>query len=173
MSPEVCRRVVVALFVLVGAGSLLTACGSDGPPRQAGDCGFFSQDKTGRRSSMAFQRRACTDPEAVLRLIAVKSKSACADPAYGREYGRRGIGRTRYHDCAQINARVGECVNDAEAQYAHLYKLRKVACGTAGAYRVDTRIDRNDPQVCGLRVPTAKAVAVTFRNPPLSYCFVR
>ncbi|MFE1592180.1 hypothetical protein [Nocardia sp. NPDC058705] len=135
---------------------------------RTGDCGYYTR---AARGGWDFHRRACTDPDAVLLITNGWSTQKCAtgDMPFARSRQKNTRSPTKYL-CTHLNAKVGECVNDPGNVNAHLYRIRKVPCGT-GVFEVDTRIDANDSKVCDAsRKRFRETKAITHASPAVSFC---
>ncbi|GAA5050805.1 hypothetical protein GCM10023318_21460 [Nocardia callitridis] len=131
-----------------------------------GDCGFFVKIKDAGTWDM--QHRDCAAPEAVLIVVRNSATNRCPDNDFRWTSRRK---KKTVYACTQLNAQVGECVNDPANTGQNLHLLRKVPCSTRGAHQVNTRIARDDANVCQpVSKKFTRTTAIHHRKQPTSYC---
>ncbi|WP_336084164.1 hypothetical protein [Nocardia sp. SSK8] len=153
---------VAALTTLLLSGCAET---SNWESLERGDCGYFTYP--GGTEPWNLEQRDCADPEAALIVIRAASTEQCADHSFSASRIPQ-KGRTRYV-CTSLNAQVGDCYNNIDHQYAHLYKLRKVPCSTPGSAEVTARTDTDDLTICGTTDP-ANSTTIRHKSGPVSFC---
>ncbi|WP_253814218.1 hypothetical protein [Nocardia amikacinitolerans] len=159
----------MAVIVLASAAPAISGCGKlDSASINVGDCGYFT-DAPGARP-WDLQRCDCADREAALIVVRETSTIDCPD----HDFSRSSRGKNRTYICTHLNAQVGDCFNDPDNRYAHLYRLRKVPC-SPGAYQVNTRVERHDYGVCttATRNEYGETASIAHKQPPVSFCLHR
>lgn len=169
--PRPMFRLRTAIGAMVVAGVALAAVGCVEPAAESmkvGECGYFVSGEQ-PADSWSFQRRACDHPEAALVVVRKAAKAKCPDQSYSYRGWKSG---KRVHLCTQLNAQVGDCINDPQHRSTSLHQLRKVPCTAPKAYQVNTRVERDEPGICAAS-KHEQTRSIRHPKPPVSFCLHR